>query len=80
LAVLLGIALTGKQVSQGPSHRYLQPIRLYLLVAENCGAVVQSWSNISASFSPMGLFNLVGSLQNLESASAVGDTYPWLSV
>jgi len=39
-----------------------------------CGAVVQSWSNISASFYQWDLS--CWQSQNLESASAVGDTYP----
>ncbi len=34
-----------------------------------------SWIGYLAVMIPMGLFNLVGSLQNLESAEAAGDTY-----
>jgi AGZA family xanthine/uracil permease-like MFS transporter len=34
------------------------------------------WSAFVAVILPMGLFNVVGSLQNLESAEAAGDSYP----
>lgn len=34
------------------------------------------WSAYAAVILPMGLFNVVGSLQNLESAEAAGDSYP----
>src|SRR4029079_15039195 len=33
------------------------------------------WQYLSVIF-PMGLFNIIGSLQNLESAEAAGDRYP----
>lgn len=35
----------------------------------------EGWAYLSVVF-PMGLFNLIGSLQNLESAEAAGDRYP----
>ncbi len=46
-------------------------------VAELAGIVTSpvGWSYLAVVF-PMGLFNVIGSLQNLESAHAAGDTYP----
>lgn len=46
-------------------------------VTELAGAFVSpQLAGTLAIIIPMGLFNLVGSLQNLESAEAAGDTYP----
>ncbi|MEH2373483.1 NCS2 family permease [Nostoc sp.] len=82
LAVLLGIALAwGTGLVSWDHAKFaasLQPIRLYLPSLW----LLKLWSGrsvLAEYFSiilPMGLFNLVGSLQNLESAEAAGDTYP----
>ncbi|GAB1543089.1 NCS2 family permease [Scytonema sp. NUACC21] len=82
LAVLLGIGLAwGTGLVTWDSTKFsaaLQPIGVYLPGVW----IGQLWNNRSVLveyFSiilPMGLFNLIGSLQNLESAEAAGDTYP----
>ncbi|MEH1766851.1 NCS2 family permease [Nostoc sp.] len=82
LAVLLGITLAWVTGLASWDHAKLiatlEPIRLYLpslwlLKLWNSRSVLVDYFSIIL---PMGLFNLVGSLQNLESASAAGDTYP----
>jgi AGZA family xanthine/uracil permease-like MFS transporter len=82
LAVLLGIGLawgTGLVHWDGTQlAAALQPIRIYLpglWLGDlwNARAVLVEYLSIIL---PMGLFNLVGSLQNLESAAAAGDNYP----
>ncbi|NMG07685.1 NCS2 family permease [Brasilonema sp. UFV-L1] len=82
LAVLLGIALAwGTGLVTWDNAKFvaaLQPIgvyipRLWLGDLWNSRAVLLDYFSIIL---PMGLFNLVGSLQNLESAEAAGDTYP----
>ncbi|MEH1874654.1 NCS2 family permease [Nostoc sp.] len=82
LAVLLGIALAwGTGLASWDHAKFiatLQPIRFYF-PSLWLGDLWSSRSVLVGYFSiilPMGLFNLVGSLQNLESASAAGDTYP----
>lgn len=40
------------------------------------GQDVKSWLPFLSVIVPMGLFNVVGSLQNIESAEAAGDAYP----
>lgn len=82
LAVLLGIGLAwGTGLVSWDNAKFvtaLQPIgvyipRLWLGELWNSRAVLLDYFSIIL---PMGLFNLVGSLQNLESAEAAGDTYP----
>jgi len=82
LAVILG---TGLAWATGLCHwdpalwsRAIEPVKLYLprpwlgsLWAERSVLV-----NYFSIILPMGLFNVVGSLQNLESAEAAGDRYP----
>jgi adenine/guanine/hypoxanthine permease len=82
LAVILGISLawgTGLASWDAPKFAAaLQPIGFYL-PGFWLGDIWQSRSVLVDYFSiilPMGLFNLVGSLQNLESAEAAGDRYP----
>jgi adenine/guanine/hypoxanthine permease len=82
LAVLLGIGLAwGTGLVTWDSTRFataLQPIRIYIPRVW----LGELWNNRSVLLEyfsiilPMGLFNLVGSLQNLESAEAAGDAYP----
>jgi len=82
LAVLLGITLawttglvkwdtTQFQAATAPIGLYFPQIWLGDL-GSKLGVLVSYFSIIL----PMGLFNLVGSLQNLESAEAAGDRYP----
>lgn len=82
LAVLLGIVLAWSTglVSWDPAkfEAAIAPIGFYapgLWLGElwNSRSVLLDYFSIIL---PMGLFNLVGSLQNLESAEAAGDTYP----
>ncbi len=82
LAVLLGIALAwGTGLVSWDYAKFtatLEPIGIYL-PGLWLGKLWSSRSVLVEYFSiilPMGLFNLVGSLQNLESAEAAGDTYP----
>ncbi|MBD1924572.1 NCS2 family permease [Microcoleus sp. FACHB-831] len=82
LAVLLGIALAwGTGLMSWDNARFataLQPIGLYLPgfwlgeLWNGRGTLLDYLSVIL----PMGLFNLIGSIQNLESAEAAGDNYP----
>ena len=82
LSVMLGIALawgTGLvSWEQAKFAATLEPIGFYL-PGFWLGNLWDSRSVLVEYFSiilPMGLFNLVGSLQNLESAAAAGDDYP----
>ncbi len=82
LAVLLGIGLAwGTGLVQWDLARLqtaVQPLGLHLphlwlgAIWEERGVLLSFFSIIL----PMGLFNLIGSLQNLESAEASGDRYP----
>ena len=82
LAVILG---TGLAWATGLSHwdstqfaLATEPMRLYL-PRPWLGSLWEQRSTLVNYLSvivPMGLFNLVGSLQNLESATAAGDDYP----
>ena len=82
LAVLLGIALAwGTGLMSWDSARFaqaVQPIGFYF-PGFWLGALWEGRSTLIDYLSiilPMGLFNLIGSLQNLESAEAAGDRYP----
>ncbi|KYC38672.1 permease [Scytonema hofmannii PCC 7110] len=82
LAVLLGIGLAwGTGLVSWDNTKFgaaVQPIGVYfpqLWIGQlwNSRLVLVEYFSIIL---PMGLFNLVGSLQNLESAEAAGDSYP----
>ncbi|MUH00546.1 NCS2 family permease [Scytonema sp. UIC 10036] len=82
LAVLLGVGLAwGTGLVSWDSAKFgaaVQPIGVYfpgLWIGQlwNSRSVLVEYFSIIL---PMGLFNLIGSLQNLESAEAAGDTYP----
>jgi adenine/guanine/hypoxanthine permease len=82
LAVLLGVGLAwGTGLVSWDSTKFaatVQPIGVYfpqLWIGQlwNSRSVLVEYFSIIL---PMGLFNLVGSLQNLESAEAAGDSYP----
>lgn len=82
LSVLVGMLLawaTGLvQWDPAVFEQALQPLGFYLPKFW-IGAIWEQSGVLSKYFSiilPMGLFNLVGSLQNLESAEAAGDRYP----
>lgn len=82
LSVLLGIALAwGTGLVRWDSEllvQAVQPLGFYVPKLW-IGAIWEQSSVLGRYFSiilPMGLFNLVGSLQNLESAEAAGDRYP----
>jgi AGZA family xanthine/uracil permease-like MFS transporter len=83
VAVLLGIALSwvwrlpGGIQSLSPTEPYRFGLHLPTLMPHGLLALIHSpagWQYLSVIF-PMGLFNVVGSLQNLESAEAAGDRY-----
>jgi adenine/guanine/hypoxanthine permease len=71
LAWITGLAPVGETPSGAGFHVPL-PVIGDLLDAAGDGHLVTYFSVIL----PMGLFNLVGSLQNIESAEAAGDAYP----
>lgn len=82
LAVILGTLLAwGTGLNQWDKALFQQaiaPINFYLPQL-NLGDLWQAKGVLISYFSvilPMGLFNLIGSLQNLESAEAAGDRYP----
>ena len=82
LAVLLGMALAwGTGLVQWDSSQFqaaVAPVHFYL-PSPSLGDLWQERGVLLNYFSvilPMGLFNLIGSLQNLESAEAAGDRYP----
>jgi len=82
MALLLGIvlawgsgliALDGEQWQQAVQPIGLHPPSLQISELWQARADLLPWIGVIA---PMGLFNLIGSLQNLESAEAAGDRYP----
>lgn len=84
LAVLVGTALGWLLLNLGWSdwkpqeQAYAISLHLPAFVPQDTFALIvspSSWSYLSVIF-PMGLFNVIGSLQNLESAEAAGDRYP----
>jgi adenine/guanine/hypoxanthine permease len=82
LAVILGIALAwGTGLMSWDAVRFtaaLQPIGLYFPHIW-LGDIWQGREQLLAAISvilPMGIFNLIGSIQNLESAAAAGDQFP----
>jgi AGZA family xanthine/uracil permease-like MFS transporter len=82
LAVLLGMGLSwGTGLMSWDNTRFqaaLEPIGVYLpnvWLGDLWQARNTLWEYLSIIL-PMGLFNLVGSLQNLESSEAAGDHYP----
>lgn len=82
LAVLLGMLLawmTGlAQWNPAQWQGALEPIGLYLprLQIQELWQEKAVFLRYFSVILPMGLFNLIGSLQNLESAEAAGDRYP----
>lgn len=72
LAWLFGMAPTSPQLSAHPAFYPPIPVLSDLFEALAGGHL---WIYLSVIL-PMGLFNLIGSLQNIESAAAAGDEYP----
>jgi AGZA family xanthine/uracil permease-like MFS transporter len=72
LSWLMGLAPVGAMPENNPGWYLPVPV-LGDLVAALTSA--QSLSYLSVII-PMGLFNVIGSLQNIESAEAAGDSYP----
>ena len=81
MAVLIGTAMAwglGRMDSAALMHAMHIELQLpHLYITELMGtAFSQYMITFLPVIVPMGLFNLLGSLQNLESAEAAGDTYP----
>ena len=79
VAVALGTALswaTGLVVGDWPSQppQFHAPVAALLDMFEPFHGA--DWLNYLTVIVPMGLINLLGSLQNIESAEAAGDAYP----
>ncbi len=83
VAVLTGVGLAwglrvlGMPVFDPPAERYEFGLHLPTPVPSDLFALLTSgrgWQYLAVIF-PMGLFNVIGSLQNLESAEAAGDHY-----
>ena len=83
VAVLTGVALAwglrflGMPVFESPTEHYRFGLYLPTPVPQELFALLTSdrgWQYLAVIF-PMGLFNIIGSLQNLESAEAAGDRY-----
>jgi AGZA family xanthine/uracil permease-like MFS transporter len=72
LAWSTGIAPVGERPDTGASLFLPVPVLGDLVEAFSSGHAVTFLSVIV----PMGIFNVIGSLQNLESAEAAGDSYP----
>jgi AGZA family xanthine/uracil permease-like MFS transporter len=71
IAWVLGLAPVGKLPEGGPGFFLPVPVLGDLLASLSRGDLLAYLSVIV----PMGLFNLIGSLQNIESAEAAGDSY-----
>jgi adenine/guanine/hypoxanthine permease len=68
----LGVAPVGKFPEAGPQLYLPIPVVNDLLEAFRAGHLIAFISVII----PMGVFNVIGSLQNIESAEAAGDSFP----
>jgi AGZA family xanthine/uracil permease-like MFS transporter len=71
LAWMQGIAPVGARPSTGLALHLPVPV-----VGDLVAALSGSWLVYLSVILPMGLFNLIGSLQNVESAEAAGDAFP----
>ena len=83
VAVLTGVVLAwglralGLPVFDPPAEQYVFGLHLPTPVPSDLFGLLmsgQGWQYLAVIF-PMGLFNIIGSLQNLESAEAAGDRY-----
>ncbi|MEM8679980.1 MAG: NCS2 family permease, partial [Planctomycetota bacterium] len=73
---IVGPAMSGQAVADAWQ---LKGVYLPQFVGKDIWTLIQApsnWLPYLAVIIPMGLFNVVGSLQNIESAEAAGDTYP----
>ena len=73
LAWAIGLAPAGEAPTNSAGLMLPVPVLGDLLAALSNPAMLAAYAAIIV---PMGLFNVVGSLQNLESAEAAGDSYP----
>ena len=71
LAWMQGIAPVGARPSTGFAFHPPIPV-----VGDLVAALSANWLVYLSVILPMGLFNLIGSLQNVESAEAAGDAFP----
>ena len=77
VAMAWGLRLVGMPVFEPPAEQYRWGLHLPVPVPQDLFALLTSgrgWQYLAVIF-PMGLFNIIGSLQNLESAEAAGDRY-----
>ncbi|MCC7536534.1 MAG: NCS2 family permease, partial [Deltaproteobacteria bacterium] len=78
IAVVLGTALAWA-TGLGDASRTIRPAELHVpipVIGDLLSPILDgTWLPYLAVIVPMGLFNLIGSLQNIESAEAAGDTY-----
>ncbi|MFB3077757.1 MAG: NCS2 family permease, partial [Lysobacterales bacterium] len=77
VALAWGLRLLGMPVFEPPAEQYRWGLHLPVPVPQELFALLTSgrgWQYL-ADIIPMGLFNVIGSLQNLESAEAAGDRY-----
>ena len=77
VALAWGLRLLGMPVFEPPAEQYRFGLYLPTPVPQELFALLTSgrgWQYLAVIF-PMGLFNVIGSLQNLESAEAAGDRY-----
>ena len=79
VAVVLGTALAWLTGIAPPSAE-APPVGGFFAPIPVIGALAQGLTELELGYIaiivPMGLFNVIGSLQNIESAEAAGDTYP----
>ncbi len=71
LAWMQGIAPVGAKPALGLAFHPPVPV-----VGDLVAALSANWLVYASVILPMGLFNLIGSLQNIESAEAAGDSFP----
>ena len=71
LAWIQGIAPVG--ATPGGGFTFYPPIPV---LGDFVAALTGDWLTYVSVILPMGLFNLIGSLQNIESAEAAGDSFP----
>lgn len=79
VAVIIGTALCWATGLVDPAQRPgVDTIGLFLPSPHNpfAGITLQQFALYASVILPMGIFNVIGSLQNIESAEAAGDGYP----
>jgi adenine/guanine/hypoxanthine permease len=75
-ASLTGVTLSGAKIAQAWTERgFYFPIYCGDALLSVFRLPPQEWLGYLSVIVPMGLFNVIGSLQNIESAEAAGDSY-----